>query len=447
MHTMGRVCQARLVFSVLFTVLLWRMAAFAVGSEYIVGFAQAIGADPANNLASIVGRIVPQIVFWGMIVLFLTILNMIRRHHRQVTELHIQLLAETDQRMIQEALRFNYEEATESLGMAMYAMDRLGRFTYANPRFQTRFAVPLMEIIGKSWLEFMPKREAQVYENSERRVLGGTSTYQGYEPNPFGGGVVWASKSPIRGADGSVSGLVGVFIEGTPLARYHAQLALASSEPLNGLAMRNQYWQQGAVLDKRGDAQGLLRINFPYVPTVVELLSAMAAIHSAYAHIEFFLNATVAALETVDSVIESDDPTSVIARVRFDSPGFFEILAKMNPLKIIVDHLEFRQKHKETVKLNKPKIKKLHADAIRAEMEANESAMKTELIRNKVIKERLKMLEEQGVPADVRQKLLLRFVTSKLDIVGDYQEKGLIGVTTIIDSPSSALHDDHVIDE
>jgi len=326
--------------------------------------------------------------------------------------------------------------------MAMYAKDVQCRFTYASPRFSRLIGRPAHSVLGRTWEEIgVPQPQAKFYEKADCKLISGLhDSYCDYEPSPFGPGAVWSSKSVVRGSDGRISGLVGVLIEGLPLARYHSQLALNSPAPFSAFGSADEHI-------RLGESHALLHIDFPYVPTVVELLSAMAAIHSAYAHIEFFLNATVTALQSIDSVVESDDPTSVIARVRFDSPGFFEILAKMNPLKIIVDHLEFRQKHEETIKLNKPKIAKLHADAIKAEMEANESAMKTELIRNKVIKERLTMLEQQGVPAEVRQKLLLRFVTSKLDIVGDYQEKGLIGVTTIVDNQSSDLGDDNGIED
>ena len=115
---------------------------------------------------------------------------------------------------------------------AIYAKDRSGRITYANPSTLAVIGKSLAELLGLTTVEYNPnnKEAAEIDANDARIMASGVNeVVDEFFTGPNGHARMFRStKSPIRGSDGAVIGLAGVSTDVT--AERLAIAALKESE-------------------------------------------------------------------------------------------------------------------------------------------------------------------------------------------------------------------------
>lgn len=103
-----------------------------------------------------------------------------------------------------------------------------------------------------------------------------------------------------------------------------------------------------------------------------------------------------------------------MARASFTSPGFWEFLGNLNPLKIICDYLQ--QRHE-----------RLKDRQYRNRAEEEKLALENAILRNQVVKERVDLLRQVGVPNEEVQLILTNYLASPLEKLGRQVTLQLIG--------------------
>lgn len=107
--------------------------------------------------------------------------------------------------------------------ISVFIKDRRGHFMFLNPRGCEYCGVrTAAEALGKTDLDFFPKAKAERYMADDRRVMkDGVPVLNRVEPEPGSKGsprLVVTSKMPLRDADGSVIGVIGLSREVTGMA-------------------------------------------------------------------------------------------------------------------------------------------------------------------------------------------------------------------------------------
>lgn len=106
---------------------------------------------------------------------------------------------------------------TEAVPGVVYAKDRDGRMLVANRGAAELIGMPLEAVIGKTDLEFLDdKEQAEIVMRNDRRIMDAGVPEQIEEEIrlPDGTPAVWLStKSPLRGSDGEVIGLIGASVD------------------------------------------------------------------------------------------------------------------------------------------------------------------------------------------------------------------------------------------
>ncbi len=119
------------------------------------------------------------------------------------------------------------EHLVEALPQLILCKDLEGRFTFANQRFCQELGQPLEGIIGRTDFDFFPRDLAEKYRRDDRRVLETGAVLDVVEEHvtPRGETIfVQVMKSPLRGRDGVIFGLQGIFWDVTE--RMRAELLL-----------------------------------------------------------------------------------------------------------------------------------------------------------------------------------------------------------------------------
>ena len=103
---------------------------------------------------------------------------------------------------------------SSSTGDVIFAKDREGRLTYANPATLTLIGKPLQQVLGKTDAEFLDDKSAarRVMAN-DRRIMDSGIAEEVEEPVPLPDGTmrIWLSrKAPQHDAEGKVVGLLGI---------------------------------------------------------------------------------------------------------------------------------------------------------------------------------------------------------------------------------------------
>jgi two-component system cell cycle sensor histidine kinase/response regulator CckA len=103
----------------------------------------------------------------------------------------------------------------DNLPISVYTKDRQGRFVLNNARNLHLLGVATeADAVGRTVSDFFPPEIAAAFAEDDRRVLEGGQTVQREEPfvDPVTGRAGWfhTTKIPLRLADGSIGGLVGV---------------------------------------------------------------------------------------------------------------------------------------------------------------------------------------------------------------------------------------------
>lgn len=143
-----------------------------------------------------------------------------------------------------------------------------------------------------------------------------------------------------------------------------------------------------------------LRLYGPGGTALSEIIEVFSDFHAAYAGILYVLDTPLERLR--DEVLERTFPVAstslaafeepILSRASFQSPGFWEFLAKLNPLAVICDFVnalcEWRDRAHER---DKDRSYRNRADEQRLILE-------NALLENKVIAERIEMLRSMQVP-------------------------------------------------
>ena len=114
----------------------------------------------------------------------------------------------------------------------IYAKDREGRITYANPSTLATIGMSLDQLLGKLTVEYNadPEQAAQIDANDTRVMAGGVTEIADEQFTGADGQtrLFRSTKTPLRDADGQIIGLAGVSIDVT--ADRAAMAALTASE-------------------------------------------------------------------------------------------------------------------------------------------------------------------------------------------------------------------------
>jgi sigma-B regulation protein RsbU (phosphoserine phosphatase) len=107
-----------------------------------------------------------------------------------------------------------YHSLVETLPQNIFRKNIEERFTFANQQFCNTLGRKLEDVIGKTDFDFFPRELAEKYQLDDRRVLETGEPYETVEEHQPPGGqkmYVQVVKTPLRGDDGSISGLQGIF--------------------------------------------------------------------------------------------------------------------------------------------------------------------------------------------------------------------------------------------
>ena len=143
-----------------------------------------------------------------------------------------------------------YHSLVENLPQNIFRKDLQGRFTFANQQFCRTLKRPLEEILGKTDYDFFPPDLASKYQRDDQAVLsrGQTSEIVEEHQPPEGEKIyVHVAKTPLRGADGALIGMQGIFWDITrekladeKIRRVNLALAQSRKE----LRLKNQEMEQ-----------------------------------------------------------------------------------------------------------------------------------------------------------------------------------------------------------
>ncbi|MGE5610847.1 MAG: PAS domain-containing protein [Bacillota bacterium] len=125
------------------------------------------------------------------------------------------------------------EAISDSTGDVIFAKDRQGRMTYANPAALALIGKPLDQVLGRTDAQFLEdKAVARHVMGNDRRIMdrGQPEELEEVVPLPDGSHRVWWSrKTPYRDAAGEVVGLLGVSRDITERKRGEEALHAAHS--------------------------------------------------------------------------------------------------------------------------------------------------------------------------------------------------------------------------
>jgi len=112
----------------------------------------------------------------------------------------------------------------------------------------------------------------------------------------------------------------------------------------------------------------------------------------------------------------------LLQRAAFQSPGAWEFLGKLNPLEVLRQYLNDRHEHRKDREY-------------RESEERKRLALENELLKNKVIAERLQLARELGVPETNLTYAANKLLLEPLRQLGTDQDKGVVGTADIIEPP------------
>jgi len=142
----------------------------------------------------------------------------------------------TQRRRAEEKVRHSealYHSLVETLPQNILRKDLEERFTFANQQFCRVLGKKLEEIVGKTDFDFFPRELAEKYQRDDRAVLETGEPYKTVEEHhPPGGEKLYVQvvKTPIKGVDGKIIGLQGIFWDITQERLAETQLARSREE-------------------------------------------------------------------------------------------------------------------------------------------------------------------------------------------------------------------------
>jgi hypothetical protein len=113
-----------------------------------------------------------------------------------------------------------------------------------------------------------------------------------------------------------------------------------------------------------------------------------------------------------DSFVFADERV-IVARVELSSPGFWDFLGSLSPLEVIRKYLDDRHRRRQD-------------RAYREGEEKRQLGLENDLREIEVIRRRLELARENGVPESTLQPLLQQLVGRPLEALGTLQDRGVI---------------------
>jgi len=113
-----------------------------------------------------------------------------------------------------------------------------------------------------------------------------------------------------------------------------------------------------------------------------------------------------------DSVVFGDE-LLLVGRVELTSPGFLEFVGSLNPLEVVRQYLDDRHRRKQDREY-------------RNREEERQLGLENDLREIKVVRERLNLAREYGVPEETLAPLLQGLLGQPLSILGGLQDRGVI---------------------
>ena len=144
-----------------------------------------------------------------------------------------QLLVNAERKRAETALQVSearYRTLVENIPQTIFVKDRDFRWVSANENFLQDLGLSLEEIVGKEDYDLFPEELADKYRADDRRIMETGATEEMEERYAHDGRMTWVHtvKTPVRGPDGEITGVFGIFWDVTE--RREAGLALRASE-------------------------------------------------------------------------------------------------------------------------------------------------------------------------------------------------------------------------
>ena len=147
----------------------------------------------------------------------------------------------TERKQSEEALQNSqalYQSLVENLPQRVYRKDRDGRFVFINEQSCRDLGLPLEEILGKTDADFFPPELAQAYRKDDLWVMETGQAVDKVEKHVEPDGremFVHVVKTPLRDAQGQITGIQGIFWDVTE--RKRAEEAVKESRQMLQLVL------------------------------------------------------------------------------------------------------------------------------------------------------------------------------------------------------------------
>jgi PAS domain S-box-containing protein len=174
---------------------------------------------------------------------------------------------------VNEALRASetkYRTLVENIPQRIFVKDKNSVYLSCNESYARDIGIQPGEVAGKTDYEFFPKELADNYRADDRRIMESGKTESIEERYLLKGEEIWVQtiKTPVRGEDGTVAGVLGIFWDITE--RKQAGDALRESE-----TRFRSYIESAPLAIFVADQQGRL---MDFNPAALDLLGYDAAI-------------------------------------------------------------------------------------------------------------------------------------------------------------------------
>jgi len=194
-----------------------------------------------------------------------------------------------------------------------------------------------------------------------------------------------------------------------------------------------------------------LRVNTEKLGDIRDIIQYLQVLEKAYNHLYVFdfiisdaklrhkkLNEsswgtskpvrTIPSIRKPEEVVLPDDRIQLTSIV-IESPGFWEFLGNINPLEVIRKYLCDRHERKKD-------------EAYRNQHEKERGELENENLRTQIVRDKVKVLKELGVPEEKIRKALFEHIIKPLGELDAIQDKGLVVDAEIIGGDSSDHSDD-----
>jgi PAS domain S-box-containing protein len=228
------------------------------GSMWNAAIAWCARVRPGLALTPISGSTVTTGLALAALVLlgiaFLHFIRLNRARARLLETLEVQL---GERKRAEKALvesEVFYHSLVESLPQTILRKDIEGRFTFVSAKFCHEVGKSLEEIVGKTDFDFFPRELAEKYRRDDRRVIETDDVLDTVEEHvtPHGERLyVQVIKTPLRGPDGTIIGMQGIFWDVTSRKQAEEQLRMQNLRLQEMAASEHQAHQELKLAQSR----------------------------------------------------------------------------------------------------------------------------------------------------------------------------------------------------